>query len=499
MQAINEICRAKGGGYSCKTVSWDDASRGTVGGGLGCWGSNITDTYLKARDGTKLFTVRPDNWNEKLGKISTAEVALVTGNQARAGDTPLQPITLRDFLRNAGEHGGYAGIPTGADLSKEALDTECSIRFQTTFLPVDEDAAGRATMEFATEAYNYNTRDDADPRNLLLLCTTQGVAVQQDGAGAKRLHHHAVDQDGVVHKYWLEAEQSAHQVGGAQEESAEEKEDALARGKATASVIGTKGMGTRFNVLMTIQLPLQQRPRPKPLRRNVFKSAGGYADASASYDAELDMVSKIASIMEMTQSMCCDTLQCSASDLELQSAAFMKQAGGKKVKKGKKKMAGGSKAKVKKLSLVMVTAAPAVELGPEVEQQEPEPERGMGKANAARVSRGTEVGTWSGLAVKAPQRNDTEHVTITCVIYNTVAGGVPSRADIVAAIDDMEQLYASCAASGKLADTTFEFMKSELTVAQAGGIATKLATQPYTPPPMEVMAAEVFPVTAGGA
>ena len=49
-QAINHVCRSRGGHYaqySCKTVSWDDASRGTVGGGLSAWGSNITDTYLK--------------------------------------------------------------------------------------------------------------------------------------------------------------------------------------------------------------------------------------------------------------------------------------------------------------------------------------------------------------------------------------------------------------------------------------------------------------------
>ena len=43
--------------------------------------------------------------------------------------------------------------------------------------------------------YNYQTRSDADPKNLLLLCTTQGSAIQQDGAGAKKLFHHAVDPE----------------------------------------------------------------------------------------------------------------------------------------------------------------------------------------------------------------------------------------------------------------------------------------------------------------
>ena len=54
MTAINEACKAKGGvysNYSCKTVSWDDVKRGNVCGNLSCWGANITDTYLTAKDG----------------------------------------------------------------------------------------------------------------------------------------------------------------------------------------------------------------------------------------------------------------------------------------------------------------------------------------------------------------------------------------------------------------------------------------------------------------
>lgn len=66
-----------------------------------------------------------------------------------------------------------------------------------------------------------------------------------------------------MHRYWLEAEESSHKVGGEQKESAEERADALMRGKATSSVIGTRAMGQRFNVLMTIQVPLEQQQRPQ--------------------------------------------------------------------------------------------------------------------------------------------------------------------------------------------------------------------------------------------
>ena len=54
-----------------------------------------------------------------------------------------------------------------------------------------------------------------------------------------------------------------------------EKHDALARGKATAAVIGTRAMGTRFNVLMTIQIPLQQK---RKLNRRLEEYGGWMED-----------------------------------------------------------------------------------------------------------------------------------------------------------------------------------------------------------------------------
>merc|ERR1712072_316694 len=84
----------------------------------------------------------------------------------------------------------------GDDLSHDLLDKTVSIRFQTTFLPVPE--GEKQTIEFAPEAYNYNTRSDSDPRNLVVLCTSQGLAVQQDGAGAKKLFHHHANAEGDV-------------------------------------------------------------------------------------------------------------------------------------------------------------------------------------------------------------------------------------------------------------------------------------------------------------
>lgn len=83
----------------------------------------------------------------------------------------------------------------------------------------------------------------------------------------------------------------------------------------------------------------------------------------------------------------------------------------------------------------------------------------VGRVNAARVPRGTLVDLWAGLGVKSPKQHLKQHVPMTVTMYNTVACGVPEVADVRAAIEDMEQLYAECNWNGKLADA---FLKSEL-------------------------------------
>jgi len=228
-----------------------------------------------------------------------------------------------------------------------------------------------------------------------LLSTTQGVAFQVDGAAGSKLFHHHVDAAGKVHRHWLEAERTAHQVGGAQTETLAEQADALARGKATACVIGPQCMGTRFNVLMTVQVPLKQQ-MPSP-RAGVFGCAGfggGCLFGAPAGQAAFGAAPKAAAPKA--------------------PAAF---------------------------GAAMTGSIGAVPLSP------------TGIANAARVSYGSEHDVWSGLTgyLKTPVRHESEHITITVVLYNVVAGGVPSEADVAAAIDDLERLYAACAADRRAA------------------------------------------------
>merc|ERR1719231_1801224 len=154
-------------------------------------------------------------------------------------------------------------------------------------------------------------------------------------------------------------------------------------------------------------------------------------------------------------------------------------------------------------SVAMPTASMALptgavkskKMGRSMPARKPPPKRGT--ANAARVSRGSMHDKWRGLALAAPKRDKTQHVTVTCVIYNTVAGGVPSSEDVQAAVDDMEELYRACGWTGKLASEGAGFMKTELTVNDAADIVTKVTTQPYQPESAAPLNANAFPTSSG--
>ncbi|CAK9012745.1 unnamed protein product [Durusdinium trenchii] len=315
MATINQTCQDAGGiyaKYGCKAISWDDCTRSAGPKGLSCFGPNITDSRLVERSGKTLYTVRGSNWNERLGKVAAKDVTvLVTGKEKE-----LKPISLREYLEQIHQYGGYAGVPADTALHADA-DQEISIRFQTTFLPVHEDG----TVEFCGEAYNYQTVSNDDPKNLVLLCTSEGTFVQQQGVGFQKLFlHETTEASEQIARCWMEAKRTGHRVGEAQEESweaaaesalkaqeaqreleeaqalsegskdsaqaervdqlkmqvaqldaeaterklrAAEAEEATLEGKAVARRFGIDAMGSRCNMLMTIQVPLEQKAPAK--------------------------------------------------------------------------------------------------------------------------------------------------------------------------------------------------------------------------------------------
>lgn len=61
--------------YRAIGVQWEDSQRSvTAGGTVSAYGPNISDVRLKARDGETLFTVRSDNWDEKLVKMQAKDI-----------------------------------------------------------------------------------------------------------------------------------------------------------------------------------------------------------------------------------------------------------------------------------------------------------------------------------------------------------------------------------------------------------------------------------------
>jgi huntingtin len=275
----NQLNQAAGHNWNCKSVSWEDVSRGVSSSGLSCWGPNISDVRLLEKNNTLLYTLRSDNWNEMIGQCSAQDIAVVVGNTDDTGE--LRPITLKEYLMNIGDYASYSGLNMDS-VYNEALDDTVSVRFQTVFLPVSED---RSEMEFCSEVYNYQTRRDSDPKNLLLLVTPQGSSLQQDGKGAKKVFFHEYDfSSDKTHRYWLSAESSSHSVGGSQEETEEEMQKAMARGKSTAIHIGTRAMGTRFNVQMLIQIPLKQK-EVRRYRGLLFLGGSSYSNEEMGCDS----------------------------------------------------------------------------------------------------------------------------------------------------------------------------------------------------------------------
>merc|ERR1712038_265572 len=401
--------------------------------------------------------------------VATPDPSSAGSSSNSSSSTALRPFTLREVLSRSCEFGKYVGLKEGNNLSDETLDKHVSIRFQTTFLPV---AQGEKTaLEFAPEAYNYNTRHDNDPRNLILLCTSQGLAIQQDGCGSKKLYHHAVDANGSINRHWLEAESSNHKVGGSQVETKEEKEDAIQRGKATSSVIGVKGIGTRFHVLMTIQVPLKQKPIPQVRNASAGSFYSGFygdegatfgSSAGATFSAPAPLPSySDASAMPFSapSDPFASAMLCSAPPPDDDAASSPFTFGSM-----------ASKASKKRSNTFT-----------------------FGKSSAARVSRGSFVDTWKGLTVTEPKRHENEHITATIVLYYTCAGGVPTEQDVKAAIDDLEELYKSVETNGYLAEDKFNFMKSELTVKNMADIETKLASQPPIPKIAAPVDFDIFP------
>jgi hypothetical protein len=238
--------------YHATKVSWNDNSRYKNSS----FGANITDAKLVPHDSSlgNFTVIRPKNFDDKIGKVSSDDICVIV-NDSKS----LRPVTLKQYLKNfnsiSSEFGKVSLMPLPDDFSS-SLDDEVSIRFQTVFIPVDG-----VNTEFTPETYNYQTKDNSDPKNIILLCTSQGTFVQQDKVGSQKQYLQKVGDNGVLQNTVLDARPSKHGITTSQVDTIEEATAAVSSGLATTTVLGHKSMGIGFNRLMTIQIPLKQTTR----------------------------------------------------------------------------------------------------------------------------------------------------------------------------------------------------------------------------------------------
>ena len=246
-------------GYHFTHVSWNDNQRDQGSS----YGSNITDARLRGRSGELYLVVRPNNFDEKIARVKSSEVSLISSEDGAE-------ITLSNYLQNFKKHAQYAfaqeiTTPTSLLKSKDDEDEYVGIRFQAVFLPVKSESDN--TTEFYAETYNYQTRDPAQPRNMILLCTSQGTFPQQDKPRIcpHYTHKKSEHSDSWWCNHFLHASCTKHEISLSQEknESANEKAEALKNGQSISRTIGIKSMGSGFNRLMTIQVPLVQDNPPR--------------------------------------------------------------------------------------------------------------------------------------------------------------------------------------------------------------------------------------------
>lgn len=236
----------RGTPYHICRVSWNDARRTKDS----CFGTNITDATLwTADEQTSVCVMRSENFNETVCIVPSEQISIMKP----VHDTEVTPTTLRDYLESFGKYTKHVNGPD--NIYMPTLDDAVTVRYQVVFVEPGE---------YVVHHYNYQARDDS-PANAILLGTTQGTSVTKDASGKVKLYLQKLSHDGTkASEHTMVIDPTRFGVGGPQRETQAESEAAVAQGKATSAVIGTRALGTRLNTLVVMQVPLVQTlPPPK--------------------------------------------------------------------------------------------------------------------------------------------------------------------------------------------------------------------------------------------
>lgn len=220
------------------SVGWDDCARSK----FSSLGPNISDWSFRARypgdtgEGRLLQFIRHPNYTDRTSTVSSSDVCLVLPDEGP--DHHLRMVTLTDYLSNYGRY--TPGVPDSVDLSNGPNEL-VTIRYIAVIAPEDE----TGTCEVVPTAYNYQTVDPKNPKNVIAASFHMGVGSRVDGTGAQPVYLVKPDADGGPQDTWF-------RITNSERETAEQQE-------ATESVLGTRSTGAGRNRVQCLQIPLKQK------------------------------------------------------------------------------------------------------------------------------------------------------------------------------------------------------------------------------------------------
>tara|TARA_Y100000589_G_C27158149_1_gene631649 strand:- start:136 stop:1443 length:1308 start_codon:yes stop_codon:yes gene_type:complete len=240
--------------YNAVPVSWDDVDRCSAGSSYtGIFGNYSTDHKLITKNGDNLFFIRPNNHIEIIGATMTSEVFVVVNV-----DGSLVRKPLNEVLKAINGSMCNRSFSETFDFSNGEENEKISIRSSLSIITSDE-----TNESLAISSYDYSTTSNEYPATINLLCTTQGIFLNESEVGQHLLMAFQQDENtGLLSKCWFRSDKTRFKPSEETKETDAEKKDAVKKGLATSEKIGTKSMGETLQTLMVVTIPLI---KPEPI------------------------------------------------------------------------------------------------------------------------------------------------------------------------------------------------------------------------------------------
>ncbi|OQS04591.1 hypothetical protein THRCLA_20842 [Thraustotheca clavata] len=218
----NAIRYAKEHGLDIMNIAWEDCARYKNS----CWGPCISDMTLVVQN-TWMPVIRVPNFSDPIMSIPSSKITLTVGNQSPNQSTPLQKISLQEYLETIDQYTELENPMYVPDRDHQAV-----VSTQTCFLPIEDDM-----VDFHVGLYNYQSTD-VNPTVLVLVCNEAGTSAQIIGSSTSTLY---ANDHGTKHTFVAERLSRDRAARGVVESSKEMTQEEEAR-----------------NYIMIIQIPIRR-------------------------------------------------------------------------------------------------------------------------------------------------------------------------------------------------------------------------------------------------